>query len=170
MYYPAQLCWITCNGVLLQLPQAPESLQWQPTTWSSYSNNHQEEPPVPAVSKFWLQRTNVQFPKGFRMARAIWPTEKATDSISQTSGPNLSLHNPTILNILLVFDAFDNSNNHCMSLKVCKSLHALKQVHLLKTNYTAISTFVFIVSLLMCSSDTAMHIWVQTQNNATWLQ
>ena len=43
-----------------------------------FPNNLQEDPSIPEVSQIQLQRTNVQFPKGFRMARAIWSTEKAT--------------------------------------------------------------------------------------------
>lgn len=37
---------------------------------SSSSNNHQEGPSVPDASKFQLQRTNVQFPKGFKDAKS----------------------------------------------------------------------------------------------------
>lgn len=86
----------------------------------SLLNTLQEDPAIPQVSQLWLQRTNVQFSKGFRMARAILSTEKATYGISQTSGPNLSLLNPTILNILWTFDAWDKCNKRCLILKVCK--------------------------------------------------
>lgn len=86
----------------------------------SFLNTLQEDTAIPQVSQLQLQRTNVQFQKGFRMVRAILSTEKATYGISQTSGPNLSLLNPTILNILWTFDAWVNCNKCCMILKVCK--------------------------------------------------
>lgn len=86
----------------------------------SFLNNLQEDPAIPQLSQLQLRRTNVQFQKGSRMVRAILSTEKATYGISQTPGPNLSLLNPTILNILWTFDAWDNSNKCCMILKVCK--------------------------------------------------
>lgn len=86
----------------------------------SFLNTLQEDPAIPQVSQLQLQRANVQFQKGFWMVRAILSAEKATYRISQTSGPNLSLLNPTILNILRTFDAWDNCNKCCMILKVCK--------------------------------------------------
>lgn len=86
----------------------------------SFLNTLQEDPAIPQVSQLQLQRANVQFQKGFWMVRAILSAEKATYRISQTSGPNLSLLNPTILNILGTFDAWDNCNKCCMILKVCK--------------------------------------------------
>lgn len=86
----------------------------------SFLNNLQEDPAIPQLSRLQLQRTNVHFQNGSGMVRAVVSTQKATYRISQTSGPNLSLLNPTILNILWTFDAWDNCNKCCMILKVCK--------------------------------------------------
>lgn len=130
-----------CKGILEFNCYSPTLLTLPPTlaTWSVFTfiftlnkatlgemgcsfyflNNLQEDPAIPKVS--WQpHRTHVQFQKGFRMVRAILSTEKTTYGISQTSGPNLSLLNPTILNILWTFGVWDNCNKSCMILKVCK--------------------------------------------------